>query len=125
MVIINLSPDLSAEQNKLMNLFFSANQQNIEVNVASLNGTVVPILQQACDITSGIHMTIESPNMLAQKLIENCLIQFDSSFSPPNVNDVDYRATCHCHNRLTNIGWVCSVCLTVHCSQVQVCNTCR
>lgn len=52
-----------------MNLFFSANQQNIEVNVASLNGTVVPILQQACDITSGTHMLIDQPNILAQKLM--------------------------------------------------------
>lgn len=52
-----------------MNLFFSANQQNIEVNVASLNGTVVPILQQACDITSGTHMLIDQTNILAQKLM--------------------------------------------------------
>lgn len=52
-----------------MNLFFSANQQNIEVDVACLNCSIVPILQQACDITSGIHMVIDQPNILAQKLM--------------------------------------------------------
>lgn len=68
-VIINLGKDLAAEQNMLMNLFFSANQQSIEVNVASLGNTPVPILQQACDITSGTHMLISNPHILTQCLM--------------------------------------------------------
>lgn len=68
-VIINLAKDLAVEQNMLMNLFFSANQQSLEVNVASLGDTPVPILQQACDITSGTHMLITKPHILAQCLM--------------------------------------------------------
>lgn len=59
-----------------MNLFFSANQQNIQVNVASLNEAVVPILQQACDIASGMHMIIDQPNLLSQKLMVCLKINF-------------------------------------------------
>lgn len=73
-VIINLTKDLAAEQNMLMNLFFSANQQSLEVNVASLDGAAVPILQQACDITSGTHMLILKPHTLAQSLMVLLLI---------------------------------------------------
>ena len=76
-VIINLTSDLSEEQNVLMNLFFSANQNSLEVSVAALNNGVVPILQQACDITSGTHMIATSDNLLQYLMVEFILQIYD------------------------------------------------
>uniref|UniRef100_A0A915EUC3 General transcription factor IIH subunit 3 n=1 Tax=Ditylenchus dipsaci TaxID=166011 RepID=A0A915EUC3_9BILA len=111
-VIINLTKDLSAEQNSLMNLFFTANQHSVAVDVAFLNGSV-PILQQACDITSGTHMLVDKPEQLIQHLMEHCLVNSQEcreAFAVKNDADVDYRATCHCHNKLGVFSmFVCSL----------------
>ncbi|KAI1721197.1 transcription factor tfb4 domain-containing protein [Ditylenchus destructor] len=126
-VIINLAADLSNEQNTLMNLFFSANQHSMEVDVAFLTNPV-PILQQACDITSGTHMIVDTPHRLIQYLMQNCLggsRECRDAFSMWKEEDIDYRTTCHCHNKLVNIGWVCSVCLSVHCQFQPFCATCN
>ena len=37
---------------------------------------------------------------------------------------LDYRASCVCHQRLVDIGHVCSVCLAVYCSFVPFCSIC-
>ena len=68
-VLVNLSKDLSSEQNVLMNLFFAAQQIQLEVDIASLSEEVVPILQQAADITQGIHYVVQEPSMLVQQLM--------------------------------------------------------
>lgn len=37
---------------------------------------------------------------------------------------VDFRAACFCHRQLIDIGYVCSVCLSVFCSFTPICSTC-
>ena len=37
---------------------------------------------------------------------------------------VDFRAACFCHRQLIDIGFVCSVCLSVFCSFTPICTTC-
>ena len=66
-MIINLAENLSSEQSTLMNLFFAAKHCSLRVNVASLNGAV-PILQQAADITDGLHIDVE-PKLLAGNVL--------------------------------------------------------
>lgn len=72
-IIINLAKNLSIEQNLLMNLFFASKHCSLPVNVASITPPI-PILQQACDITGGIHMTIDNPKLLAQNLLVRIII---------------------------------------------------
>uniref|UniRef100_A0A914DA66 General transcription factor IIH subunit 3 n=1 Tax=Acrobeloides nanus TaxID=290746 RepID=A0A914DA66_9BILA len=125
--MISLANDLSAEQNVLMNLFFAAHQHNIIVDVASL-GDPIPILQQASDITAGTHMFIEKPELLLKDLMQNCLVNSSESHEVFNRSDptiIDYRAACHCHHKLVQIGYVCSVCLTIQCVFTPICPTCN
>jgi len=125
-VIVNLTRDLSAEQNILMNLFFVANQHSIKIDVASLNAAV-PILQQACDITSGSHSLLHKPYELVQFLMTRGLgnsTEAEDAFEPGVEERVDYRAACNCHNKLVESGFVCSVCLAVHCEYDPLCRIC-
>jgi len=43
---------------------------------------------------------------------------------PPKTH-VDFRAACFCHRKLVDIGYVCSVCLSVFCSFTPICSTCN
>jgi len=126
-LLLSLTNDLSAEQNLLMNLFFSAQQHKIVIDVASL-GDSVPILQQACDITNGTHLSIEKPDRLLQYLVTNCIgnsQEVQEFFNRNEPKSIDYRAACHCHNKLVQIGWVCSVCLAIQCRISPICPMCN
>lgn len=105
-----------------MNLFFAARQHRIKISVASFSSTgtiAVPILQQACDITGGTHLMIDNPQLFGQSITKYLLInsyECDDVFSLNQSNLVDYRATCTCHSQLLDMGWVCTICLTVQCN---------
>ncbi|KAG8038513.1 hypothetical protein G9C98_006209 [Cotesia typhae] len=43
---------------------------------------------------------------------------------PPPVK-VDYRAACFCHHELIDIGYVCSICLSIFCKFSPICTTCH
>jgi len=42
----------------------------------------------------------------------------------PSTGSVDFRASCFCHQKLIDTGYVCSVCLSVFCAQTKTCTTC-
>jgi hypothetical protein len=42
----------------------------------------------------------------------------------PSTGSVDFRASCFCHQKLIDTGYVCSVCLSVFCAQTETCTTC-
>ena len=43
---------------------------------------------------------------------------------PPKTH-VDFRAACFCHRKLIDVGYVCSVCLSVFCAFTPICSTCN
>jgi hypothetical protein len=43
----------------------------------------------------------------------------------PTKSEVDFRAACFCHHKLIDVGYVCSVCLSVFCSFTPICTTCN
>lgn len=43
----------------------------------------------------------------------------------PADHDVDFRSSCYCHKTVIDIGYVCSVCLTVFCKFHPVCLCCH
>jgi transcription initiation factor TFIIH subunit 3 len=125
MALISLARDLSSEQNILMNLVFASQQQGLKVDAVSLNGSI-PILQQACDIASGSYFEVTEPQQLVTILMNNILSNTHGTdaLSSNESKKIDYRAACHCHQQLVDIGWVCTVCLAVHCKAVPFCTTC-
>lgn len=42
----------------------------------------------------------------------------------PRPSAVDFRASCFCHKRPIDIGFVCSVCLSIFCEKLPACITC-
>jgi len=133
-IIVNLTRDLSEEQSQLMSLWFSARQLGAVVNVISLafhGQQAVPVLQQ-CDITGGVHLLLENPALLGHILTKYFLISSSpglpdgfETFPLRKPLEIDYRASCHCgHGTLLDLGWVCSACLAVHCSQPRECVGC-
>eukprot|EP00064_Thunnus_orientalis_P015546 superscaffoldBa00002897_g15600 len=82
---------------------------------------------QACDITGGLYLKIPQKIALAQYLLWVFLPDSEQRSQlvlPPPVH-VDYRAACFCHRNLIEIGYVCSVCLSIFCNFSPICTTCE
>ncbi|XP_044776997.1 general transcription factor IIH subunit 3 isoform X3 [Neomonachus schauinslandi] len=81
----------------------------------------------ACDITGGLYLKVPQMPSLLQYLLWVFLPDQDQRSQlilPPPVH-VDYRAACFCHRNLIEIGYVCSVCLSIFCSFSPICTTCE
>ncbi|XP_009071591.1 PREDICTED: general transcription factor IIH subunit 3 isoform X2 [Acanthisitta chloris] len=81
----------------------------------------------ACDITGGIYLKVPHMPSLLQYLLWMFLPdqeQRSQLVLPPPVH-VDYRAACFCHRNLIEIGYVCSVCLSIFCNFSPICSTCE
>lgn len=96
-----------------MNVFFTAQKQNVVIDVCSLDQHL-SLLQQGCDITNGLYLKIPQLQGLLQYLLWVFLpeppVRQKLVLPPPA--KVDYRAACFCHRELIDIGYVCSVCLS-------------
>ncbi|KAK6627877.1 hypothetical protein RUM44_010357 [Polyplax serrata] len=112
-LIITGSGETASQYMSYMSVFFTAQRQNILIDVCSLDQDL-SLLQQGCDITGGLYLKVPQLSALVQYLLwvflpepplRNCLVL------PPPVK-VDYRAACFCHQDLIDTGFVCSVCLS-------------
>lgn len=109
-----------------MNVFFTAQKLNIVLDVCSLDYEL-GLLQQGCDITGGLFLKIPQLQGLLQYLLWVFLpeppIRKKLVLPPPA--KVDYRAACFCHRNLIDIGFVCSICLSIFCKFSPICTTCN
>ncbi|XP_052800499.1 general transcription factor IIH subunit 3-like [Mya arenaria] len=125
-LVVKASQDNPAQYMNLMNSVFTAQKQNVVIDACVLD-TDSGLLQQACDITGGIYLKIPQPAGLLQYLLWVYLPDpgsRDMLTLPPRVQ-VDYRAACFCHRNLIDIGYVCSVCLSIFCNFSPICSTCQ
>ncbi|KAI5706578.1 hypothetical protein M8J75_009512 [Diaphorina citri] len=109
-----------------MNTFFTAQKQNVTIDVCSLQKEIT-LLQQACDITNGVFLKLPQLSSLLQYLLWVFLPDptvRKKLVVPPPVS-VDYRPFCFCHHELIDIGFVCSVCLAIYCKLSPICTTCE
>merc|ERR1719318_1173154 len=111
-----------------MNAFFTAQKLAIPVDTCML-GADSGLLQQGSDITGGLYLRVpEQLNGLVQYLTWLFLpppgTARDMLGAPPPAK-VDYRAACFCHRQLVDVGYVCSVCLSIFCKFSPVCTTCH
>ncbi|KAK2168671.1 hypothetical protein LSH36_15g15019 [Paralvinella palmiformis] len=107
-LVIKGSEDNPSQYLNLMNVIFTAQKH-------------------ACDITGGIYLKLPQLSGLLQYLLWVFLpdpkTRNDLTL-PPKVK-VDYRAACFCHRNLVDIGYVCSVCLSIFCNFSPICSTCQ
>ncbi|CAI7911546.1 unnamed protein product [Closterium sp. NIES-54] len=80
----------------------------------------------AAFLTGGLYLHSTRPNALLQDLLLVFGVdQFSRDFiTLPQPSAVDFRASCFCHKRPVDMGFVCSVCLSIFCSPARTCATC-
>ncbi|XP_067264152.1 general transcription factor IIH subunit 3 isoform X3 [Chanodichthys erythropterus] len=125
-LVIKASEDSTLQYMNFMNVIFAAQKKNILIDACVLDSDS-GLLQQACDITGGLYLRIPQKIALAQYLLWVFLPDADQRSQlllPPPVH-VDYRAACFCHRNLIEIGYVCSVCLSIFCNFSPICTTCE
>ncbi|XP_051750875.1 general transcription factor IIH subunit 3 isoform X2 [Ctenopharyngodon idella] len=125
-LVIKASEDSTLQYMNFMNVIFAAQKKNILIDACVLDSDS-GLLQQACDITGGLYLRIPQMIALAQYLLWVFLPDADQRSQlllPPPVH-VDYRAACFCHRNLIEIGYVCSVCLSIFCNFSPICTTCE
>lgn len=125
-LIVKGANDSSSQYLNFMNAVFTAQRQNVVIDSCIL-GKVSSLLQQAADITGGLCFKVPSLAALTQYLMWVFLPRpsLRKTLSLPPPEEVDYRAACFCHRNLIDIGFVCSVCLSIFCSFSPICSTCH
>ncbi|KAK9523388.1 hypothetical protein VZT92_019783 [Zoarces viviparus] len=125
-LVIKAAEDCPRQYMNFMNVIFAAQKQNILIDACVLDSDS-GLLQQACDITGGLYLKIPQKVALAQYLLWVFLPDSDqrSQLVLPPPAHVDYRAACFCHRNLIEIGYVCSVCLSIFCNFSPICTTCE
>ncbi|KAK6524422.1 RNA polymerase II transcription factor B subunit 4 [Arthrobotrys megalospora] len=127
-LVVSVTPDPANQYISVMNSIFAAQRLKVPIDVCKLRGSTV-FLQQAADATGGVYMEPEHPQGLLQYLMVGFLpdhIARQSLILPTKV-DVDFRAACFCHKKVLDVGFVCSICLSIFCEPPEgaVCSTCR
>jgi len=121
-LIVQSSPDRTADYNAFMNCVFAASNLSVTVDgcfVPLSNNDTSPFLEQACDRTGGVYTRPVNRSQVSGGLAEIFL----TVFLPPigvradlnllKVNKVDFRARCFETGKKVEMGVVCSLCLSI------------
>jgi len=128
-LVMTASGATASQYMNYMNAFFTAQKMGVPVDTCMMDRES-GLLQQGADITGGLYVKV--PNL-------DCLFQFlswiflpdtgkdglRSQLGMPTSAKVDYRAACFCHRNLVDVGFVCSVCLSIFCKISPICTTCQ
>ncbi|KAJ5423927.1 Transcription factor Tfb4 [Penicillium cf. griseofulvum] len=115
-ISVSGSTDAAHQYIPVMNSIFACQRLSIPIDVCKLSGDAV-FLQQASDATKGVYMALAEPRGLLQYLMMAFLPDQRSRrhLVLPTRVDVDFRAACFCHRRVVDVGFVCSICLSIFC----------
>ncbi|EEH22682.2 hypothetical protein PABG_04893 [Paracoccidioides brasiliensis Pb03] len=118
-LIISLSNNTHSAQHyiPIMNSIFACQRLHIPIDIIKLAGDAA-FLQQASDATGGIYIPINAhPAGFLQYLMLGFLPdqRARAHLILPSRVDVDFRAACFCHRKVVDVGFVCSICLSIFC----------
>lgn len=126
-LILSVSGDLAHQYIPIMNTIFACQRLTIPIDICKIAGDSV-FLQQASDATHGTYIALTHPRGLLQYLMLGFLPDQSSRkyLVPPTAVGVDFRAACFCHRKVVDVGFVCSICLSIFCSPPEgaICLTC-
>lgn len=129
-LILSVSGDLAVQYIPIMNSIFACQRLSIPIDILKLAGDTV-FLQQAADATGGIYMALDEGTRAGflQYLMFAYLPDEGARkhlIVPGEGEGVDFRAACFCHRRVVDIGFVCSICLSIFCEPLHdsTCLTC-
>ena len=126
-LILSVSPDQSTSYISIMNSIFSAQKLKVTIDACQIYGGETVFLQQAAHLTGGSYLLPERRDALLQYLTMAFLPppSIRKILAVPTLDRIDFRAACFCHKNIVDIGYVCSVCLSIFCKPNPVCSTCR
>jgi len=140
--------DLPSQYIPIMNCIFSFQKHDVVVDALVLAPQDCGLLEQAADITHGVYFRPELPSLqpgaLQQWLLTLFLADRSVRFSGPSndgpaagepgdaatllrlpkAKNVDYRSSCFKTGNPVDVGFVCSVCLSIFATECFVCPTC-
>ncbi|MCO5607008.1 hypothetical protein L7F22_061199 [Adiantum nelumboides] len=110
----------------VMNAVFSAQRSMIPIDTCIVGNEHSAFLQQAAYITGGVYMKPSLPEGIFQYLTVVFATDLHSRrfLQLPRPAGVDFRASCFCHKKTIDMGFVCSVCLSIFCKKHSSCSTC-
>ncbi|CAA2967937.1 RNA polymerase II transcription factor B subunit 4 [Olea europaea subsp. europaea] len=120
------SPDGPGQYVAIMNAIFSAQRLMVPVDSCILGAQHSAFLQQASYITGGVHLKPQQLDGLFQYLstVFATDLHSRSFLQLPKPVGVDFRAACFCHKNTIDMGYICSVCLSIFCKHHKQCSTC-
>ncbi|KAJ3518107.1 hypothetical protein NMY22_g13824 [Coprinellus aureogranulatus] len=126
-LILSVSPDQSNSYIPIMNAIFSAQKLKVTIDACQIYGAETVFLQQAAHLTGGSYLHLERRDALLQYLLMTFLPppSLRKVLAVPTQDRIDFRAACFCHKNIVDVGFVCSVCLSIFCKPIPVCSTCR
>lgn len=129
-LILSVSGDLANQYIPVMNSIFACQRLSIPIDILKLAGDTV-FLQQAADATGGVYMALDEETRAG--FLQYLMFAYlpdqtarDHLIMPGEGDGVDFRAACFCHRRVVDIGFVCSICLSIFCEPLldSTCLTC-
>ncbi|XP_015867094.3 general transcription and DNA repair factor IIH subunit TFB4 [Ziziphus jujuba] len=120
------SPDGPEQYVAIMNAIFSAQRLMVPIDSCYIGSNNSAFLQQASYITGGVYLKPQQLDGLFQYLSTVFATDLHSRrfLQLPKSVGVDFRASCFCHKKTIDMGYVCSVCLSIFCKHHKKCSTC-
>ncbi|KAF5762538.1 putative TFIIH subunit Tfb4/GTF2H3, von Willebrand factor A-like domain superfamily [Helianthus annuus] len=120
------SQDGSGQYVAIMNSIFSAQRSMVPIDSCVIGSQHSAFLQQASYITGGVYLKPQQPDGLFQYLTTVFATDLHSRsyLQLPKPVGVDFRASCFCHKNTIDMGYICSVCLSIFCKHHKKCSTC-
>ncbi|EYU17663.1 hypothetical protein ABFS82_04G169500 [Erythranthe guttata] len=120
------SPDGPGQYVAIMNSIFSAQRSMVPIDACVIGTQHSAFLQQASYITGGVYLKPQLLDGLFQYLSTVFATDLHSRafLQLPKPAGVDFRASCFCHKNTIDMGYICSVCLSIFCKHQKKCSTC-
>ena len=108
------------------NAIFSAKRSGIPIDSFVYGNHDSAVLQQAAIITSGTYCRTREHQKIGQYLMSMFCLELSSrgSLLLTRENVVDLVASCFCHRKSIDCGYVCSTCVSIFCAAKVTCPTC-
>jgi transcription initiation factor TFIIH subunit 3 len=125
-LILSITPDVSAHYISMMNCIFCVQKMNTIIDSCVL-GDDSSYLQQAAHITGGTYLKPFHQEGLLQYLLSVFLVErhLRSIVQMPSQHTIDLRASCFETRKQIDIGFVCSICLSIFANKLEECSTCK
>ena len=125
--ILQFDRDRIIDYNSLMNSIFSAQKLEVTVDALIISKFESHIFQQACFLTGGLYLKHRDGSDMLQILNTYFLSdgQARQLFNQPLQKTVDFKASCFCHKSPVEYAYMCSVCLTLLCDELDRCPVCN